>query len=713
MSMMEQLNFLGERDPLVEAMIRASGGHTLQDVSQRIEQLDAKADSVKFLEAPTTKLIEQGTEPTEHETGPSPAALSKVGDYVLVRQIGRGGFGRVYAGYHKDRPDKLAAVKVYDCHWLDDIKRLEIEKLVLQKLNHPNLVTAIDWGEDSEGRNFLVMNLIDGVRVDRFVEEHKLGYQEIALLFRGIAEALEYAHGQDVVHRDLKPGNILITPDGVPIVTDFGLAKRLNLEGENSLTATGLLIGTLGYLAPEQADSKRREVTRLVDVYGLGATLYRVLAGVAPFQRENLLAALDELKTHSPVPPTKLVPGIPRDLEQICLKCLAKSPQDRYESMMHLADDLQRFVDGKQIAARPRSWNQRMVGWTVANPVIGGLSVGLIVAVLFGLVASTIFWRQAVGQQEITAELLAEAIAMSHSDDSAAERMLVQTPDTLEYRYQRLVDSVDFLEALLKRFPKNDELFRESATANFLLGKVCCKQAKWEEALVVYGTALFRFRELADAYPEDDTLQFDVFHSVLGLDHVDRALKFVPEMEEGRMAGAFELIQELVNLRPENADYLDALFCMKTLVYPRRYPAGSPKLIELYGATFDDAIRLKARFPSPSLHWRHVGGTAFKLATTHSLRGDLELSEEWLDIAFREFGEFLTRPDLDPGEYMDWTNCLRFAGELEQKKGNPEKAADYADQLKKYLGEKAAEYPDYHVFRNELQQLNKLAAEGV
>ncbi len=376
MPISEHLDVLGENDPLIRAMMGAAGTGGLRDVAQKIEELDAQADEASFLDAPTI-LNDQRRTPTELESIPAGESISSIGPYQLIRQIGRGGFGRVYEGYRQDSPGQKLAVKVFENRWLDDIERLEIEKLVLQKLNHPSLVTAIESGAADDGTAYLVMNLIDGIRIDQFVRRQGLEFIQIAKLFRQIAEAMAYAHGQDVVHRDLKPGNILITKDGTPVVTDFGLAKRLNLEGGRSLTATGTLMGTLGYLAPEQADPKRREVTRSVDVYGLGATLYHVLTGHAPFERENLLKALDDLRTQSPKLPTSYNPDIPPDLERICLKCLAKSPQDRYESMQALATDLQRFVDGRRVAARPLGWNRRFWRWCNANPVIAGLSVGL------------------------------------------------------------------------------------------------------------------------------------------------------------------------------------------------------------------------------------------------------------------------------------------------------------------------------------------------
>jgi tetratricopeptide (TPR) repeat protein len=702
---------LEDDDPLVRAMLAAEGAGGLSEVAKKIEQLDSEADAANFLEPPTV-IAQTDTKSNENASHASLRSISNVGPYVLIRQIGQGGFGRVFEGFHRDLPGRKVAVKVFKNRWLDDIQRLEIERRVLQTLKHPSLVTAVDAGEEVGGTTYLVMNLVNGIRIDEFVRSQQPGFPEIAKLFQQVAEAMEYAHQQDVVHRDLKPGNILITHDGVPVVTDFGLAKRLNLEGGHSLTATGVLMGTLGYLAPEQADPKRGEVTRSVDVYGLGATLYQVLTGQAPFERQNLLQALDELRTQLPTTPRALNPEIPSDLERICLKCLAKSPQDRYESMQALADDLQRFIAGRPVAARPPRLPQRLWRWCRANPVVGGLSIGLGVAVLSGLVASTILWRQAARQQTITGNLLAEAVKLSQSDDEAAETMLVQTPDTLEYRYQRLLNSVEFLDGSIQTFPDDDMLFRESATAHFRLGKVCCRQAKYEEGQVAYQTALSRFRELAEAYPEDDTLKFDVFHCLLGLNEVDREFMKIPPLEEGKLAEAYEIIQRLVATNPKNTDYRDALICTQLQISNRRYPVESPKIVEFLEGVYKDAIELKSQFPEPCLQWRYVGGTADRLASLYLELGDPDQAKPWLQIAFKEIREFITRPDLDPRELMDLAGCFVQARRLELQKGNLEEADDYARQWREFVEQCATKYPDYYVFRDALERSAEFIGDG-
>src|SRR5262249_6470968 len=159
-----------------------------------------------------------------------------------------------------------------------------------------------------------------------------------------IARAVQHAHECGIIHRDLKPANVLICPDGTPKVADFGLAKRL--DAGDGPTQTGTVLGTPSYMAPEQAEGHSRKVGPAGDVYALGAILYELLTGRPPFKGASLIETLEQIRDHNPVPPRELQPGVPRDLEIVCLKCLEKSPAHRYASACALADDLQRFVDG-------------------------------------------------------------------------------------------------------------------------------------------------------------------------------------------------------------------------------------------------------------------------------------------------------------------------------------------------------------------------------
>ena len=203
-----------------------------------------------------------------------------------------------------------------------------------------------------------------------------------------IAEAVHHAHQRGILHRDLKPSNILLDEQGQPHVSDFGLAKQVETDG--SLTESGAVLGTPAYMAPEQAAGSKRLVTTLSDVYGLGAVLYALLTGKPPFGGDSVLETLDQVRHQPPVPPSRVNPKVPRDLEIICLKCLDKDPQRRYPSAQAMAAELRRFLGGEPIQARPVSAFERGWRWCRRRPVIAGLTAALVMAILGGLIGTSL-----------------------------------------------------------------------------------------------------------------------------------------------------------------------------------------------------------------------------------------------------------------------------------------------------------------------------------
>ena len=199
-----------------------------------------------------------------------------------------------------------------------------------------------------------------------------------ARLVKTAAEAVHHAHQRGILHRDLKPANILLDEHGEPYVTDFGLAKQI--QGGSELTYSGAIMGTPAYMAPEQASGRRGAVTISSDVYGLGAILYALLTGLAPFGGDSVDETLEQVRSASPSLPSKINPSTPRDLEVICLKCLEKEPARRYASAQALGDDLDRYLAGEPILARPVPWYERVVKWARRRPAIAAL-LGLVMLV--------------------------------------------------------------------------------------------------------------------------------------------------------------------------------------------------------------------------------------------------------------------------------------------------------------------------------------------
>ena len=196
------------------------------------------------------------------------------------------------------------------------------------------------------------LEYVDGGSLTARIDGEPQPPREAARIVHLLAGAMDCAHKAGVVHRDLKPANVLLTADGAPKITDFGLAKRL--QEDSGQTRSGSILGTPGYMAPEQAEGKNSEVGPLADVYALGAILYELLTGRMPFRAPSVLETLEQVRTREPVAPAELQPTVPRDLETICLKCLQKDPRRRYDGAAALAEDLRRFLGQEPILARPR-----------------------------------------------------------------------------------------------------------------------------------------------------------------------------------------------------------------------------------------------------------------------------------------------------------------------------------------------------------------------
>ena len=280
---------------------------------------------------------------------PEPAPGTRVryfGDYELLRELGHGGMGVVYQARQVSL-NRLVAVKLIQGGEFASpqfIQRFRTEAEAAARLQHPNIVAIHEVGEH-HGQHYFSMDYVEGPTLEEQVRKGPLPPQRAAALVRTIAEAIHYAHGQGILHRDLKPSNVLVDHLDQPRITDFGLAKVLT--GDSELTLTGQPLGSPGYMAPEQASGKPGEVGPHSDVYALGAVLYHLLTGRAPFHAETLTEVLRQVRETEPVRPGVLNPSVPRDLETICLKCLEKEPHRRYQTAQDLAEELGRFAAGR------------------------------------------------------------------------------------------------------------------------------------------------------------------------------------------------------------------------------------------------------------------------------------------------------------------------------------------------------------------------------
>lgn len=298
------------------------------------------------------------------------------GRYLLQAQLGRGGMGVVYRAWDT-KLDRAVALKVLVGESPTDrtpsptptgspqsvgIQRFLREARAAARLVHPNVIRVYDVGQH-EGRYFFTMELVEGMPLDKWIATNRPSFVEIARTLEGVARGLHLAHTEGIVHRDVKPGNILVEPSGRARLGDFGLAKDVGLPSSADLTRSGALLGTPTYMSPEQAGGDAEAVSPKADVYSLGAVLYYALVGAPPFVENSLMSLLRSILQDDPVPPSRRVPAVPRDLEVICLKAMEKDPSARYASAGEMADDLGRFARGEAIHARPRSAMGRAFSW--------------------------------------------------------------------------------------------------------------------------------------------------------------------------------------------------------------------------------------------------------------------------------------------------------------------------------------------------------------
>jgi WD40 repeat protein/serine/threonine protein kinase len=314
----------------------------------------------------------------------SPAAEAPaVAGYDILGLLGRGGMGVVYQARHLGL-NRLVALKMVLAGVHADagqLARFRGEAEAVARLQHPHIVQIYEVGEQ-DGRPFLALEYLSGGSLAEKLAGTPQPPRAAAELVETLARAVQAAHDKGVIHRDLKPANVLLTEDGTPKIADFGLAKRLDAEAGQ--TQSGAVLGTPSYMAPEQAAGKGKAVGPAADVYALGAILYELLTGRPPFKGATPLETLQQVVAEEPVPPRRLSPQVPPDLETVCLKCLHKEPHRRYPSAVELAEDLRRFLEDRPTLARPVGFWQRGVKWARRRPALAALTgvSGLAVLIL-------------------------------------------------------------------------------------------------------------------------------------------------------------------------------------------------------------------------------------------------------------------------------------------------------------------------------------------
>ncbi len=420
--------------------------------TDEVERLQRQAERESPAPAPSCSLPETSESLLGGEAG------RRVGEYELLEQIGYGGMGVIYKA-RQVHLQRLVAVKMIRSDRLTapvDVVRFRSEAEAAASLDHPNIAPIYEVGEH-EGEHYFSMKLIEGGSLAQNLPRLAADLPAGVRVLSAVARAVHYAHQRGLLHRDLKPANILLDTESRPYVTDFGLAKRLERKsGAASLTQQGMIVGTPSYMAPEQA-SNQAAVSTAADVYSLGAILYELLTGRPPFRAATLLDTLVQLRDQEPVAPRRINKRVDRDLETVCLKCLHKEAAQRYPSAAALADDLERWLRGEPIEARPVGRCRRTLKWARRQPVVATLAAVLVLVFVAGLAGVIGQWRRAVDYAQAERRTAyARAIGQAYAEWRAgnagsAEPVLDACPADLhgwEWHYLRRLFGVRQLATL-------------------------------------------------------------------------------------------------------------------------------------------------------------------------------------------------------------------------------------------------------------------------
>lgn len=597
-----------------------------------------------------------------------PEPTPNVPGYELHGELGRGGMGVVYKA-RQIRLNRLVALKMVlaGAHASAmQLDRFRTEAEAIARLQHPLIVSLYESGE-VEGRPYFALEYVGGGSLSAQLGGTPMPARRAAQLVAQLASAIDYAHQSGVLHRDLKPANVLLTADGTPKITDFGLAKRL--EQTSGYTRTGDILGTPSYMSPEQAEGKTKEIGPPADLYALGAILYETLTGKPPFRAETPFETVLQVVNEDPVPPTRLQPKLPRDLETICLKCLEKDPRRRYATCEDLRADLQRFLTNEPILARPVSGWERSLKWARRRPALAGM-IGVSAAAALVLLGTS----------------LAYVVHIKNANEQlrVAQDGEVQARKKAELRSELTRNAVDIFYTKVADEWLANQPNRDPEQRAFL-----------EKALDVY-------KQLAQDGEAEPSLRRDTGLAYFRVGDIYRELNQLAAAEEAYRQ-ALEIQQGLVLDAPTDRSYCRELATtwnwLGELLRTWEGRLGDSRV------AFENARRLQyllaAADPQDPSHKRELARSLVNLGIVHMDSGQPKGAE----ASFQEAIGLLVGPvwqlPMEPGSRHELARCLLNRGVLYRETGRlPQAEVDQRRAVALYEG-LVADLPQRSVFRAE------------
>lgn len=512
----------------------------------------------------------------------APQTTKIFGDYEILETIAKGGMGVVYKARQRKLNRIVALKMILAGQFADqgDIDRFYAEAEAAAHLRHPNIVGIHEVGECDE-QHYFSMEYIEGQSLGDLVREHPLAPRAAAKFVKTISEAMHYAHQEGVLHRDLKPSNVLVDGNDVPLITDFGLAKRTAEQSQR--TVAGTVLGTPSYMPPEQASGKLDQITRS-DVYSIGAILYELVTGKPPFGAANPWETIKQVLSTDPVSPRMLNSGVPVDLETICLKCLQKDQARRYDSAQDLAEELQRFLAGEPILARPVGIVERSVRWCYRNPwptaALGVLLLG-VVGTSIGLKFAVDARNDAEIARGIAVEEEAKAVAAKKQAEDGRDLLLaainklftdwgdvtlLNEPGFEEVRARLLTTASNLYEQMGDQLGEDPKVQHELGVSYFRLARMMFHLRSNDDARAAAEAGLKIQRNLSAAQPGDKVRLHVLGESLNLLGNVLEVAAASPggdpdearhkfEQAEAIYDEAIRVRTELVNAGPGNLEY--------------------------------------------------------------------------------------------------------------------------------------------------------------